>query len=169
MKPDSGISKVSSLHQIPVISTYLTTSVEKGSTRETPPIRKFFTPYKQQSAATGPYATKQNLDSGQKQLQQPLVGQGPLFVETSRSHSDTPYSVLLLWTSDSPMKRPLPDISHNTHKRQITMLPAGYEPAIPWSERPQTQALDRADTGFDTYYYLFAPWSNILLDKLTVS
>jgi hypothetical protein len=32
--------------------------------------------------------------------QQPLVDQGLLIVEASRSHSDTPHSVGLLWTSD---------------------------------------------------------------------
>jgi hypothetical protein len=34
--------------------------------------------------------------------QQPLVGQCLLIVEASRSHSDTPHSVGLLWTSDQP-------------------------------------------------------------------
>jgi hypothetical protein len=34
--------------------------------------------------------------------QQPLVGQGRLIIEASRSHSDTPHSVGLLWTSDQP-------------------------------------------------------------------
>ena len=34
--------------------------------------------------------------------QQPLVGQGLLILETSRSHSDTPHSVGLLWTSNQP-------------------------------------------------------------------
>jgi hypothetical protein len=32
--------------------------------------------------------------------QQRLVGQGLLITEASRSHSDTPHSVGLLWTSD---------------------------------------------------------------------
>jgi hypothetical protein len=32
--------------------------------------------------------------------QQVLVGQGLLKIEASRSHSDTPESVALLWTSD---------------------------------------------------------------------
>jgi len=30
------------------------------------------------------------------------VGQGLLLIEDSRSHSDTPHSVVLLWTSDQP-------------------------------------------------------------------
>jgi hypothetical protein len=34
--------------------------------------------------------------------QKPLVGQGLLTVESSRSHSDTQDSVGLLWTSDQP-------------------------------------------------------------------
>jgi hypothetical protein len=34
--------------------------------------------------------------------QQPLGGQGLLLIEASRSHSDTPQSVWLLWTSDQP-------------------------------------------------------------------
>ena len=37
--------------------------------------------------------------------------------------------------------------THNTHKRQTSMPPAGFEPTILVSERPQTQALDRAATG----------------------
>ena len=33
---------------------------------------------------------------------QPIVGQGLLIIEASRSHSDTPHSVGLVWTSDQP-------------------------------------------------------------------
>ena len=33
---------------------------------------------------------------------QPLVGQGFLIIKASRSYSDTPQSVGLLWTSDQP-------------------------------------------------------------------
>jgi hypothetical protein len=39
---------------------------------------------------------------------------------------------------------------HNTHKRQTSMPPAGFEAAIPASERPQIHALDRAATGTGT-------------------
>ena len=35
------------------------------------------------------------------------------------------------------------------------MPPAGFEPAIPASERPQTYALDRAATGKGRYYYIY--------------
>jgi hypothetical protein len=37
-------------------------------------------------------------------VQQPIVGQG-LIIEASRSHSDTPHWVGLLWTSDQPVSR----------------------------------------------------------------
>jgi len=40
--------------------------------------------------------------------------------------------------------------THKTHKKQTSMPPAGFEPAIPASERPQTEALDGAATGTGT-------------------
>jgi len=36
--------------------------------------------------------------------------------------------------------------THNIHKRQTSMHPAGFEPAIQASKRPQLCALDRAVT-----------------------
>ena len=36
---------------------------------------------------------------------------------------------------------------HNTHTRQTSKQPTGFEPIIPESERPQTHTLDRAATG----------------------
>jgi hypothetical protein len=79
--------------------------------------------------------------------QQPLVGQGVLIIEVSRSHLDTPHSVGLLCTSDQPLRGDLYLTTHDTHKRETSMPLAGIEPAIPVSERPQTHALDRAATG----------------------
>jgi hypothetical protein len=35
-------------------------------------------------------------------VQQLPVGQGLLIIESSRSHSDTPHSLRILWTSDQP-------------------------------------------------------------------
>ena len=81
-----------------------------------------------------------------------LVGLGRHLVQVSRSHSDTPHSVGLLWTSIGPSQRPLPDNTHNTHKKRTSMPPAGFEPAIPASERPQTHVLDRAATGIGTNF-----------------
>jgi hypothetical protein len=36
---------------------------------------------------------------------------------------------------------------HNTHVRQISVPQVGFQPIIPASERPQTDALDRAASG----------------------
>jgi hypothetical protein len=47
----------------------------------------------------------------------------------------------------SARRRDLYLTTHNTHKRQTSRPPAGFEPAIPVSERPETHALDRAVTG----------------------
>jgi len=38
--------------------------------------------------------------------------------------------------------------AHNSHKRQTSMPPTGFENAIPATERPQRHILDRAATGF---------------------
>jgi len=37
--------------------------------------------------------------------------------------------------------------THTTHKRQTSTTPAGFEPIIPGSERPQAHVLDGAATG----------------------
>jgi len=68
--------------------------------------------------------------------QQPLVGHGLLIIETSRSNSDTPRTVGLLWTSDQPNA----EASDNKQHSQETDIraPVGFEPAIPTSDRPQT-------------------------------
>ena len=47
----------------------------------------------------------------------------------------------------SARRRDLYLTAHNTHARQISMLPVGLEPTISAGERPQTYALDRAATG----------------------
>lgn len=44
---------------------------------------------------------------------------------------------------------------YNTHKRQITMLSAEFEPAIPASLRPQTYAVDCAATGIKERIMLY--------------
>ena len=47
----------------------------------------------------------------------------------------------------SARRRDLYLTTHNTHKRQTSMPPVGFEPTISACERPQTYALDRAVTG----------------------
>jgi hypothetical protein len=49
---------------------------------------------------------------------QPVVCLGLSVVEASRSHSDTPHSLGLLWTSDQPDAETF-TWQHNTHKRHI--------------------------------------------------
>ena len=50
--------------------------------------------------------------------------------------------------------RPVAEIStrtiNNIHKRQTSKLPAGFEPAIPASEGPETHALDGVATGISS-------------------
>jgi hypothetical protein len=80
-------------------------------------------------------------------IPQPCVDVGFFIVEVSQSHSETPHSVGLLWTSDQPVRNNLYLKTHNTHNRQTSMLPAGLKPGISASEQSPTQALDRATTG----------------------
>ena len=47
----------------------------------------------------------------------------------------------------SACRRGLNLAAHNIYNRQLSMPSAGFEPVIPASERPQTQALDRAIIG----------------------
>jgi hypothetical protein len=71
-----------------------------------------------------------------------IVGHGLLIVETSWSNS-----VGLLFASDQPEAEISTWTTHNTHERQTSMSSAGFETAIPTSERQQTHVLDRAATG----------------------
>jgi hypothetical protein len=47
----------------------------------------------------------------------------------------------------SSRRRDLYLTTHNTHNRQTSMTPVGFEPTISAGERPQTYALDRAAAG----------------------
>ena len=58
---------------------------------------------------------------------QPLSGQRRLLVEASRSHSDTPHSVGLLWTSDRFVVE-TSTWQHNTHSRETFMLSRDSNP-----------------------------------------
>jgi len=64
---------------------------------------------------------------------QSIVGQGLLIIDDSRSHSGTPHSTGLLWTSDQS------DVT--SIWQQIALTRA--EPTIPASERPKTHAFQR--------------------------
>ena len=54
----------------------------------------------------------------------------------------------------SARRRDLYMTTHNTHNRQTSMPLVGFEPTISAGERPQTYALDRADTGTGTYWLI---------------
>jgi len=45
-------------------------------------------------------------------------------------------------------QRPLPENTQHSQETDIHVPSAGFEPAIPARERPQTHALGRAATGF---------------------
>ena len=73
--------------------------------------------------------------------QQPTMDQGLLSIEASRSHSDTPHSVGLLWTSDQlDAETSLYLTTHNTLKRGTSMPLSEFEPTVAASERSQTHA-----------------------------
>ena len=45
--------------------------------------------------------------------------------------------------------------THNSHNRQTSMPPVGFEPTISAGEQPQTYALDRAATGTGALHFTF--------------
>jgi hypothetical protein len=51
----------------------------------------------------------------------------------------------------SVRRRDLYLTTHNTHNRQTSLPPVGFELTISASERSQTYAVDRADTGISNY------------------
>ena len=54
----------------------------------------------------------------------------------------------------SARRRDLYLTTHNTHNKQTSMPPAGFEPTISTGERPQTYVLDRAATGTGPRFYI---------------
>jgi hypothetical protein len=54
----------------------------------------------------------------------------------------------------SARRRGLYLTTHNTHKRQTSMSPVGFEHTILASERPKTHPLDRTATGIGTFGYI---------------
>jgi len=89
------------------------------------------------------------------------VGQG-LIVEVSRTHSDTTHSLVLLWTSDQPESRELYLTTHNTHNRQIYVLPTGFEQAVPTIYRRYRYDLYRSVTVIGTVQ-VQKLWKGILI------
>ena len=54
----------------------------------------------------------------------------------------------------SARRRDLYLTTHNSHSRQISIPPVGFEPTILADERPQTYDLDRAATGTGAVVYI---------------
>ena len=97
--------------------------------------------------------------------QQPLVGQSLLIIEDSWSHSDTPHSVGLLWTSDQPDAEicTWQHITLTTYRHLCLWWDSNPQSTIPASERPQFHALDRAATGIGQ-----VKWLSSLITQLTL-
>jgi len=58
----------------------------------------------------------------------------------------------------SDSRRDLYLTTHTIQKRQTSVPPAGFEPAVPASYRPQTYSLDRAATGINHCYVCRKNW-----------
>jgi len=69
----------------------------------------------------------------------------------NNTHLDRPHSVGLLWTNDQAVAELSKLTPRNTPKRQTSMPPAGFEPAVPARNLTPTH---RAATGIGgTYAY----------------
>ena len=81
-------------------------------------------------------------------VRQPSVGHGLFIHEVSQSHTQWHTKVgrtpLDEW---SARRRDLYLTTHNTHNRQTSMPPVGFEPTISAGKRPPAHALDRTATG----------------------
>jgi len=81
-------------------------------------------------------------------VQQPPSGPGPPhsrgFLDHTQRRTTVDKTPLDEW---SARRRDLYLTKHNTHNRQTSMPPVGFEPIISAGEGPQTYALDRAATG----------------------
>jgi hypothetical protein len=76
-------------------------------------------------------------------LQQPIVGQGVLIIEISRSHSDTPHSVRLLWMSDQPDTETLYLKTHtHTPLPRDNHTPRGFKPTVLASKPPRVHVFN---------------------------
>ena len=76
-----------------------------------------------------------------------LVGIGLLIVEVLKSHSDTPHSVSLLWTSDRPVTALYPTTPTTFAKDRHLCPPRDSNPQSLQASGRSHHALDRAATG----------------------
>jgi hypothetical protein len=85
---------------------------------------------------------------------QPYMGLGLLVSSRLHDHTVRHTTVGRTPLDEGPARRRDLYLTHNTHKRQTSMPPVGFEPTIPASERPKTHALDRTATGIG-YIYIY--------------
>jgi hypothetical protein len=78
--------------------------------------------------------------------QQPNSGQGHLTLEFSASHKHTTVGKICFDEGLAP-RRDLYLTTHNTHKKETSMPPAGFDTSVPASKGPLTLALDHLTTG----------------------
>jgi hypothetical protein len=83
--------------------------------------------------------------------QQPPLGQGLLFVETSRSRSDIPQSVGLFWASDQPDPEIVPDNTLHSQETDIH-APGGIQTRNP-SKRAAADRRFRPRGHWDRHYF----------------
>ena len=74
----------------------------------------------------------------------PNAGHGLRFLDHSQRRTTVGRTPLDEWPA---CRRDFCLTTHNTHNRQTSIPPAGFEPTISAGKRPQTYALDRAATG----------------------
>ena len=67
-----------------------------------------------------------------------------MFLDHTRRRGTVRRTALDDW---SARRRDLYLTTHDTHNRQISMPPVGFEPTISAGERPEIYALDRVATG----------------------
>ena len=83
----------------------------------------------------------------------PNSGHGPLILEVPRLHTKRTTVDRTPLDEWSARCKDLYLTTHNTHNRQTSMPPAGFEPTISVGEWPQTYALHRATMGPTTNHY----------------
>jgi hypothetical protein len=79
------------------------------------------------------------------------------------------HPVGLLWTSDQLVPEAATYTAHNRHMKWTFMPSAGFEPAIPGIERPQTYAFDRRATGLGNFAVISDYVTDIMCEKAVYS
>ena len=87
--------------------------------------------------------------------QQSVVGQGFLVIETSRSHTDVPHSVGLLWTSDqTDAENSTWQHTSLTRDKHPPPPSGGIRTRNPSKQTAQAHAVDRVATGIGKEWWI---------------